>query len=273
MKLFRIAHNDQKVWVRYYKNSYEICKGLNTLGEDPYKWLENGRQVERDKKIQVREASLLEVPLPNSTSPFIYAIGLNYENHKKETKLIDFENKFPIVTAKAPTTVIGPSQNIRIDTNVCSFDEVDYEVELGIVIGKACKNVSAKDAKDFILGYTIVNGKRSDIQNIIRMRSNIFPKQNKNAIIILDVTARKWQGKTRGGGQWIRSKSFDTFCPIGPCISLDIENPHDLWLKTYLKKKNDSAFTLMQDSNTKNMIFNCYELVSFLSQGTTLPPW
>lgn len=110
--------------------------------------------------------------------------------------------------------------------------QVDYEGELAIVIGKKCKDIEINDAKNYIFGYTILN----------------------------DVTARDLQSID---GQWTRAKSFDTFCPIGPIINTKI-NPKNQKIKTEVNS------IIKQDSNTKNMIFDVYELLSFISKIMTL---
>jgi len=113
-------------------------------------------------------------------------------------------------------------------------EKLDYEAELGIVIKKITKNVSKQNAKDYILGYTCCN----------------------------DVTARCIQKKD---GQWTRAKSFDTFCPVGPVISTDID-PKNLDIELRLNGE------LKQKSNTKDMIFDVYEIVEFISSVMTLLP-
>ena len=117
--------------------------------------------------------------------------------------------------------------------------EVDYECELAVVIGKACKNVSREDALDYVFGYTAAN----------------------------DVSARDWQIKW-GGSQWCRGKTFDTFCPLGPAIVTadEITEPNRLGIKTIL---NGEA---VQDWNTDDMIFDVPTLIEFLSGSTTLVP-
>ena len=113
------------------------------------------------------------------------------------------------------------------------------ECELAVVIGKSCKNVSKAQAYDYVLGYTCAN----------------------------DVSARDWQLK-RGGSQWCRGKTFDTFAPLGPCLVTkdEISNPHTLRIQTIL---NGEA---MQDWNTNDMIFDIPTLIEFLSGSTTLLP-
>jgi 2-keto-4-pentenoate hydratase/2-oxohepta-3-ene-1,7-dioic acid hydratase in catechol pathway len=190
--------------------------------------------------VQVAYKDLL-APVP-TLPPMVYGLGLNYAAHSAETKM-DLP-KFPIVIGKAPTSLIGPSRAIEIP-KVCS-EEVDFEVELAIIIGKQCKNVPKDRALDYVLGFTCAN----------------------------DVSARKWQGK-KGGGQWTRAKSFDTFMPVGPGIRLTEPglNPQSLWLRSHVTKRGSSKPGLMQDANTKEMIFGVATLVEFLSQDTTLQPW
>ena len=111
---------------------------------------------------------------------------------------------------------------------------VDYEAELAVIIKEECKNIHLNEAKSFILGYTCAN----------------------------DITARDLQKKD---GQWTRAKSFDTFCPIGPYIETDID-PTNLTIKLFHNKE------LKQESNTQNMIFGIYSLISFISSIMTLYP-
>jgi len=116
---------------------------------------------------------------------------------------------------------------------------VDYECELAVVIGKPCKNVSRKNALQYVLGYTCGN----------------------------DVSARDWQ-KRRSGGQWCRAKSFDTFAPLGPCLVTpdEIPNPNALRIRTLLNGE------VLQENNTSDMIFDVPTLIEFLSGSTTLLP-
>jgi 2-keto-4-pentenoate hydratase/2-oxohepta-3-ene-1,7-dioic acid hydratase in catechol pathway len=166
----------------------------------------------------------------------IICIGLNYRKHAEETGA-----KFPVapvVFFKGLNTLLNPGDAIQIPTHLRS-DEVDYECELAVVIGRACKNVSRQCALDYVLGYTCGN----------------------------DVSARDWQ-KERGGGQWSRGKSFDTFCPLGPCLVTpdEIPNPNALKIRTLVNGHT------MQDWNTNDMIFDVPALIEFLSGSTTLLP-
>jgi len=183
-----------------------------------------------DEKVEVKK--LLAPVQPTS----IICIGLNYRKHAEETGA-----KFPevpVVFFKGINTLQNPGDAIEIPTHMRS-DEVDYECELAVVIGRACKNVSQQNALDYVLGYTCSN----------------------------DVSARDWQIK-RGGGQWCRGKSFDTFSPLGPALVTrdEISDPNALKIRTVLNGQ------VMQDWNTKDMIFGVPALIEFLSGSTTLLP-
>jgi 2-keto-4-pentenoate hydratase/2-oxohepta-3-ene-1,7-dioic acid hydratase in catechol pathway len=166
----------------------------------------------------------------------IICIGLNYRQHATETgaKLPEY----PIVFFKGINTLLNPGDPILLPTHMKS-DEVDYECELAVVIGRAGKNISRRNALDYVLGYTASN----------------------------DVSARDWQIK-RGGGQWSRGKSFDTFSPLGPVLVTrdEIPNPNELKIRTVLNGET------MQDWNTNDMIFDVPTLIEFLSGSTTLLP-
>lgn len=157
----------------------------------------------------------------------IIAVGLNYIDHAKELKMNPPPE--PIIFLKPSSAVIWNNRKIKYPK---MSQQVDYEAELAIVMGKKCKNVSQKNAKKYILGYTCLN----------------------------DVTARDLQKKD---GQWTRAKSFDTFCPIGPHIVSGID-PDNLRIELFLNGK------LKQSSNTKNLIFKTEKLVSFISEIMTL---
>tara|TARA_B100000953_G_scaffold168836_1_gene139073 strand:- start:77 stop:919 length:843 start_codon:yes stop_codon:yes gene_type:complete len=161
------------------------------------------------------------------------AIGLNYSDHAKETGLKT--PKEPIVFMKATSCISGPNDDIEMPKN---SSKLDWEVELAIVIGKETKNISEQEAADHILGYCIVN----------------------------DVSEREWQIEKLG--QWVKGKSGDTFGPTGPYLVTKDEIPDinnmNLTLEVNGKK--------MQSGNTKNMIFNTYFLISYLSKFMSLQP-
>jgi len=151
---------------------------------------------------------------------------------------MDHARELDMALPEEPVIFIKPSTAIigHLDTIIYpeGSEQVDYEAELGIVISKEAHRVKSEEASEFIGGYTIVN----------------------------DVTARDLQKKDI---QWTRAKSFDTFAPIGPCIETDMDPMNQ---NISLKLNNE----IKQDSNTKNMIFNVYELVEFISNIMTLIP-
>lgn len=167
---------------------------------------------------------------PIACPPKIICLGLNYYDHAAEQEAeIPSE---PVIFMKPRTAITGPNQPIIKPSFV---KRLDYEVELAVVIGKKGKNIPIEEAKGYIFGYTIIN----------------------------DVSARGIQFKDR---QWTRGKSFDTFAPMGPCITTadQIENPNNLQLRTWV---NDE---LRQNSSTKNMVFNVYQIIHHLSRVMTL---
>ncbi len=166
----------------------------------------------------------------------ILCVGLNYRQHAEESQMKAPE--IPVLFVKGINTLQNPGDAIEIPRQLRS-EEVDYECELAVVIGRAAKNVPREKALDYVLGYTCAN----------------------------DVSARDWQLK-KGGGQWCRGKFFDTFAPLGPVLVTtdEIPNPNALRLRTILNGET------VQDSNTNDMIFDVPALIEFLSGSTTLLP-
>ncbi|MDI6654767.1 MAG: fumarylacetoacetate hydrolase family protein [Candidatus Hydrothermarchaeota archaeon] len=212
MKIGRFKFNDESVYGIIKGSKVDIIKDLNLRSSGEKIKLEN-----------------LKILAPTEPSKII-CIGLNYVDHARELKMEILQE--PIIFLKPPTAVIGHEENIVYPPAV---KQVDYEAELGIVIGKKCKNVTRERAYNVILGYTCFN----------------------------DVTARDLQKKD---GQWTRAKSFDTFAPLGPYIVTkdEIKNLHNLNIKLRLNGK------IKQDSNTKNFIFDIPFLVEFISGIMTL---
>ena len=174
------------------------------------------------------ELSELEI-LPPVTPSKIVCIGLNYRDHAAELNMEVPDG--PIIFIKPASTVIGYGDSIVYPA---SSEQVDYEAELAIVIGKKCKNVGAENALDVIAGYTCLN----------------------------DVTARDLQSLD---GQWTRSKSFDTFAPIGPFIaSTDELDPANARVMCRVNGE------VRQDSSTSNLIFDVPYLIEFISGIMTL---
>jgi len=168
--------------------------------------------------------------------PNILGIGLNYRKHAEEGGKGLPEK--PMLFIKSSNSVQNPGGPIELPRKNAS-SEVDYEGELAVVIGRACKNATRATALDFVLGYTCAN----------------------------DVSARDWQFKWNGG-QFCQGKSFDTFCPMGPVLVTrdEISNPNSLRLQTTLNGQT------MQDWNTNDMVFDVPALIEFLSAGKTLLP-
>lgn len=184
------------------------------------------------QQVNLADISLLAPVVPTN----IFCIGLNYREHAKEGGAEI--PKQPVVFMKPTSTLLNPGEPILIPACGDADGEVDYECELAVIIGKPARNVSKEDALGYVLGYTAAN----------------------------DVSARTWQFMP--GGQWIRGKSFDTFCPLGPVLvtSDEIPDPQVLGIRTILNGET------MQDSTTGDMIFSVAELIAFLSQDTTLLP-
>jgi len=205
---------------------------IRPLGhEDMIEFIEFGGSPEPgEDTVSLGEA---RIHAPTTRPQKVIGIGLNYEDHAAETGA-DIPEK-PIVFAKYANAVIGPGEAIRIPPIT---EQADYEAELAVVIGRAARNVSESEALDYVFGYTNAN----------------------------DVSSRDLQFSE--GGQWTRSKSIDTFCPMGPYIATtdEIADPQDLSIRCILNGE------VMQDGTTAKMIFSVAELVSFLSQGMTLVP-
>jgi len=178
----------------------------------------------------VSDVTLL-APIPNPSK--VVAIGLNYMDHCREQNVKPPER--PIIFCKFSTAVVGPGATIRWDPALTQ--QVDYEVELGVVMGRLARRVAATEALDYVAGYTICN----------------------------DVTARDLQ---HGDRQWVRGKSLDTFCPLGPWLVTreEVPDPQDLSLRCTLNSQ------VMQDSTTAEMIFGVAYLIEFISRALTLLP-
>jgi 2-keto-4-pentenoate hydratase/2-oxohepta-3-ene-1,7-dioic acid hydratase in catechol pathway len=215
---------------RYYDSEKNIR--LGSLSEDGFAQRLCGELFSELKPEEYKEKpeKLLAPLLPAA----IFCIGLNYRSHAREMGAPIPE--YPVIFMKAPNTLQNALDPIFIPVAQKS-DEVDYEGELAVIIGKTCKNVKRAEALKYVFGYACAN----------------------------DVSARDWQ-RQRSGGQWIRSKNFDSFCPLGPCIvtAAEISNPDNLAIRTFVNGD------LVQNANTSDMIFDIASLIEFLSASTTL---
>jgi 2-keto-4-pentenoate hydratase/2-oxohepta-3-ene-1,7-dioic acid hydratase in catechol pathway len=172
---------------------------------------------------------LAPVPTPSK----VIAIGQNYMDHCREQGVEP--PTLPVIFTKFPTAIVGPGAEIRWDPELTS--KVDYEVELAVVIGRRARRVPEDKAIEYVAGYTVCN----------------------------DVSARNLQF---GDGQWVRGKSLDTFCPLGPWLVTpdEIPDPQNLAVRTMLNGE------VMQDSTTAEMIFDVRDLIAFASRAFTLLP-
>jgi len=195
---------------------------------------------------------LKKLPIKNRTDFYtikpqkIIALGLNYQDHIQEVDSLQVKSinqklpEEPILFSKTPNVLIGPEESIIIPSILKGYKfenlRTDYEAELAFIIKKRCKNVQVDKAYDYIYGFTCMN----------------------------DVSQRNLQNADISG--WYRGKSFDTFGPVGPCVVLteDIGDAQNLNIKCRLNSK------IVQDSNTKHMIFKIPEIVAFVSKNFTL---
>ncbi len=163
----------------------------------------------------------------------VVCVGLNYSDHAAESGMP--VPKEPIIFLKANTSICGPNDQVMIPRD---SKKTDWEVELGVVIGRIAQHVPLETALDYVAGYTVVN----------------------------DVSEREFQ--LERGGQWVKGKSCDSFAPIGPWIVTkdEVADPQNLhmWLEV-----NGHRY---QNGNTKTMVFNCAHLVSYISRFMTLMP-
>ncbi len=219
MKLVRFL--DQHT-ICYGKLVEEIIVEVKDPGPDwcSDRFVETGRQFEAD------DVRLMSPCLPSK----VICLGLNYRSHAEEMK--HSLPKKPIIFLKPSTSVIGPGEAIIYPTQ---SRRVDYEAELGVVIGRRTYRVGKAEALDYVLGYTCAN----------------------------DVTARDKQPKE---GQWTYAKGFDTFCPLGPVIETGIENPELLTVRGYLNG------SLVQEAPTSDHFFPVAEIIEFVAGCMTLLP-
>lgn len=209
---------------------FEIIDELNSMIADTEPSFFEEIAYEMDEII-----FLAPIPKPRKN---IIGIGLNYTEHVAESaRTLDTSKELPqspIIFSKPPTTVTATNTNIMLNPKLTQ--QLDWEVELAVVIGKKGKYVSKAEAMDYVFGYTVIN----------------------------DISARD----CRRSGQWIVSKGQDTFAPMGPVLVTkdEIENPHDLNLS--LKVNGVEK----QNSNTKFMLFNISDLIEDLSTVFTIEP-
>ena len=243
MKLVSYIH-ENKSQIGALKNNYIIPFSSNPdIPQDMLTFIQNGEEFlylarnlleNNEKSILLKDCKLTS---PIKRPPKIIAIGLNYQDHLEEIRLLGREvddPEVPMIFNKQSTSACGPYDPIH-DPFVS--EKLDYEGELAFVIGKKCRHVPKNEAHKVIAGYCVSN----------------------------DVSVRDWQLRVP---TFTIGKSFDTHCPFGPAIVTpdEISDPHNLEIKTEING------VIKQNSNTKNLIFNCFELVEHLSTSFTLEP-
>jgi 2-keto-4-pentenoate hydratase/2-oxohepta-3-ene-1,7-dioic acid hydratase in catechol pathway len=238
MKLATFTHETTRIGLVDGDELIDLATAAPELPQEMIAFLEAGPEA-----LQVAHAAgagtgpripLAEVRLepPILRPPKFLAVGLNYADHVAESGMEP--PQYPTIFNKQSTCVTGPTDPIHLPR---ASHVLDYEGELGFVIGRRCRHVSREDAADVIAGYLIVD----------------------------DVTVRDWQLRIP---TWTMGKSFDTHGPIGPWIVTadEIPDPHQLGLRTWVNGE------LRQESNTKQLIFDCFTLVEHLSTAFTLEP-
>ena len=252
MKLitFLLKNNPKSKRIGAIKNNTVIDFSSSDLPKDMINFIKLGSSgldiandvIENQKNVHAIDDVILKAPIDKPNK--ILAVGLNYKKHIDEAKElkdhhsndVQLQDQFPNIFNKQNSSVNDPFGDVHRPN---ASDWLDYEGELGFIIGKECRHVSYENAKNCIYGYTVVN----------------------------DFSIRDWQ--FRGPPHTMTmGKSWDTHCPFGPYIvtSDEIDDPHNLALKTFV---NDEE---RQNTNTNLMIYDCYTLIEYLTTAFTLEP-
>ena len=219
-----------------FDNDPSIPKDMLGFLDEGLSSMEKAKSLHADKKNRIA-LSDVNLKAPISRPPKIIAIGLNYSDHLEEVKAAGREidkPEVPMIFNKQSLSANGPFSEVH-DPSVSEM--LDFEGELTIVIGKKCRHVAKEDAHKVIAGYTVAN----------------------------DFSVRDWQLRVP---TFTIGKSFDTHCPFGPAIVTpdELTDPHNLDIKTFVNGEE------RQSSNTKHLMFNCFDLVEHLSTAFTLEP-
>lgn len=237
-----IQNNTQRLGALVERNGSEVVVDLQqadpSLPDSVMALLQGGdalldaARAALEKAPDANALSAVKLAAPLTNPGKIICIGLNYSDHAAETgqPIPDY----PVVFAKYNNTIVGPGADIVLPK---VSQQVDYEAELGFVIGKRCRYVSEADALSYVAGYLAIN----------------------------DVSARDYQNRT---SQWSMGKTFDTFAPMGPALVTrdEVPDPHNLSIRLLIGNE------VLQDSNTNKLIFNIPQLVAALSEVMTLEP-
>ncbi|SFP61836.1 fumarylacetoacetate hydrolase family protein [Salibacterium halotolerans] len=251
---FEIKTGETKIGVRFNEEVYSLNAVIRAYNETERKSIAEETSLEsiiqKNELSGIREAwnwalenrgktetsryaiQDVKVKEPLSNPGKVVCVGNNYMDHCIEQNVAP--PKKPMIFSKWATSLIGNGETIELPEE---SEQVDYEVELTVVIGKTARNVTEEEAMDYVFGYTIMN----------------------------DVSARDVQFEDV---QWVRGKSYDTFAPLGPVIVTkdEIEDPHNLGISLEINGEK------LQDSNTSNLIFKIPYIISYLSQGFTFEP-
>ncbi len=238
MKLITFLNNNSLHLGAVIADEVISCEGNSETPDNIIDFLNKGESAKQALKKLINSGenriplSDVKLQAPVPRPGKFLGVALNYTDHIKETQLE--KPQYPLFFTKQSSCVIGNGEAIH---RPIVSDKLDYEGELAFVIGQRCRHVPLEKAHQVIAGYTIVN----------------------------DVSVRDWQIRSP---TWMLGKSFDTHGPMGPWIvtSDEIEDPHNLNIKTWIDDE------LRQDSNTKHMIFNCFEMIEYLSKAMTLEP-
>eukprot|EP01132_Coremiostelium_polycephalum_P002267 gene2267-2790_t len=241
-------HNYKRIGVLFDQYIVDVCSANSSIPTSMKTFIEGGKD-NLIKILKILESGGNRIPIekikicpPIDNPDKVICVGLNYMEHAKESGAPI--PKEPVLFSKFSSSIIGPNEPIiKPDLS----DEVDYEVELVVVIGKEGKNIKREEALDYVIGYTVGN----------------------------DISARDWQLR-KSAGQWLLGKTFDTFAPIGPSIVVNPSwaalsnestlDPNQLSLKCILNGD------IMQNSNTSEFIFKVEDVISYISNIFTLKP-
>lgn len=209
----------------------ETMNDIIANGNEALQQLVNELNEARDKHVYIEENNINYAPCVDNPGKII-CIGLNYRKHAEESNMPIPE--YPILFSKFNNSLAGHNEDVVISKYT---NQLDYEAELGLVIGKQAKDVSEEDALDHVFGYFVAN----------------------------DLSARDLQFRS---GQWLLGKTSDGLLPVGPELITKDEVPDPNNLRITCTLNGDTR----QDSNTKDMIFNCQEIISYVSKFMTLEP-